>query len=178
MAQYIVLLRGINVGGHRKIKMADLRSELEGLGFEEVKTYIQSGNIVLRSANSAEELSKKVEAMILEKFGFEVPSLVRTKAQIEAEVQFSEANKIEDLPENLVFICLIEGKPTVEAMEKLEEASKNIEPHKFSGEAFHFSLPDGARNAKISNNFFEQKLKLRASTRNLKTLRKLLDMVE
>ena len=79
MPIYIAMLRGINVGGHNRIKMDQLRTSLEALGFEQVKTYIQSGNVVLKSATiSPAALSRKIERQIVGQFGFAVSVICRT----------------------------------------------------------------------------------------------------
>ncbi|MEM9678803.1 MAG: DUF1697 domain-containing protein, partial [Bacteroidota bacterium] len=76
MKTYIVLLRGINVGGHKKILMADLRQLLADSGFENVQTYIQSGNIILNSDHAAKQVEEVIADAIKEHYGFEVPVLV------------------------------------------------------------------------------------------------------
>ena len=81
MKTYIALLRGINVGGHKKLKMADLKSMMEELGFQNVVTYIQSGNVVF-SAKEEKDLSDNISNGIAEKFGYEVPVLVKTADEI------------------------------------------------------------------------------------------------
>ena len=79
---YIALLRGINVSGHKKIKMPDLKAMFEALGFTNVRTYIQSGNVVFES-NFAADLESKISAKILEQFGFEVSVICRTAEELE-----------------------------------------------------------------------------------------------
>src|SRR5690606_11687752 len=79
MQTYTLLLRGINVGGHKKIKMAEFKTELEKLELQEVKTYIQSGNIVFKYEKVAETtLAATIEGLIQKKYGFEVNALVLT----------------------------------------------------------------------------------------------------
>lgn len=89
MKSYVVLLRGINVGGKNKIPMAELKICLEQLGFKDVKTYIQSGNVLLRSSFGAQEISAKIEAMLSQKFTLDsvlIKALVLTRKQLEAVV--------------------------------------------------------------------------------------------
>jgi len=82
---YIALLRGINVGGHKIIKMDQLRKALEGMGFADVATYVQSGNVVFKtSVKMAQGLSKKIEDMLLREFSMSVPVIVRTSEAIAA----------------------------------------------------------------------------------------------
>ena len=77
MKRYVALLRGINVGGKNKIPMAELKKGFEELGFEEVKTYLNSGNVIFSSdKEDVEKLKKQIETMINEQFGFEIPVFV------------------------------------------------------------------------------------------------------
>jgi uncharacterized protein (DUF1697 family) len=79
---YIALLRGINVGGHKLIKMADLRQQLEMRGLEKVQTYIQSGNVLFESEEGAEQLSQQIEEQIRNAFHFSVPVILRTSTEL------------------------------------------------------------------------------------------------
>jgi len=88
MKTYIALLRGINVGGHKKIKMAELRTLLEKLPFENVETYIQSGNIVFNTAElDTEQIKNSIKKKITEIFGFEVPVLALSALDLEEILQ-------------------------------------------------------------------------------------------
>src|SRR6266481_4937729 len=80
---YVALLRGINVGGHKLIKMDRLRKAFEGLGFADVATYVQSGNAVFKAPAKAEQgLPKRIEEMLLRQFGMTVPVIVRTSEEL------------------------------------------------------------------------------------------------
>lgn len=83
----MALLRGINVGGNRKVEMAKLKQYLEGLGFTNVQTYINSGNVIFSSDKTEAELARLIEQTIENKFGFYVPTIVRDKKEIELLVQ-------------------------------------------------------------------------------------------
>src|SRR3954453_19881462 len=83
MTIYIALLRGINVGKHHRIKMADLKSLLETMGLTKVKTYIQSGNVLFEAKDEAEQLSQRLEDEISKTFGFPVPVILRTAEEYE-----------------------------------------------------------------------------------------------
>jgi len=88
MPTYIALLRGINVGGHKKVKMELLRKSFTALGFEQVQTYIQSGNVVFKGAKaSAAALSRKIEDRIVKDFGFPAPVITRTQEEIATAIQ-------------------------------------------------------------------------------------------
>src|SRR5690625_2933054 len=87
MNRKIGILRGINVGGKRKILMADLKSLCEELGLKNVTTYIQSGNLIFNSDKPNSELENKLEKAITEKFGFDVPVIVRTEKELESSIR-------------------------------------------------------------------------------------------
>jgi uncharacterized protein (DUF1697 family) len=98
MTIYIALLRGINVGGKNKIKMADLKQVFETIGLCEVQTYIQSGNVLFKSNEREEELRKKIEQAIEKTFGFTVSVILRTAEELECIIgncPFSEEEVLE-----------------------------------------------------------------------------------
>ena len=100
--RYLALLRGINVGGKNKIKMAELRDFFEQIGFTDVRSYIQSGNVLFTSNQTVAEFSVIVEEAFLEKFGFSVPIIYRTRTEI--------ADLIENLPFSSKEIAEAEAK--------------------------------------------------------------------
>jgi uncharacterized protein (DUF1697 family) len=87
MARYVALLRGINVGGNNVIRMADLRACLEADGFDDVRTYIQSGNVVFTASGSAATLTARLERTLSEEFGYEATVAVRSARQLRAIVE-------------------------------------------------------------------------------------------
>ncbi|MCV6629173.1 MAG: DUF1697 domain-containing protein [Flavobacteriaceae bacterium] len=173
MQNYIVFLRGVNVGGKNKLKMVELRSTLETAGFEGVQTYIQSGNILLKSAFDAVILQQKMEALLESSFGIQASVLVRTPKEL--------GSILEALPFDLKHqkqLYFVLFKETV--AEKQLRALENIE---FSGEHFQLAgktmymwYENGAGKAKLTNNFWERLLRQEATTRNYNTMKKLLDM--
>ncbi|MEM9361679.1 MAG: DUF1697 domain-containing protein [Bacteroidota bacterium] len=174
MQDFIALLRGINVGGHKKIKMAELRSVLLKGGLQEVQTYIQSGNIVFKSAEEPSRLEGKIHRLIQDNFGFLVPVLVIEKVELQNILQHNPFDDTSE--ENQLFFSLLKSEPE-------EVVVKEFRKLYFPNEAFHFTakcvylnFTGGYRNAKLNNNFIENKLKVEATTRNLKTMQKLLEM--
>ncbi|WGF92965.1 DUF1697 domain-containing protein [Aequorivita marisscotiae] len=169
MKTHIALLRGINVGGHKKLKMADLKLLFEGLGFENVVTYIQSGNVIF-SAAGERSLSEKISNEITNKFGWEVPVLVKTGeaiAEILADCPFDETKKTE------TYYMLLTSPPKAKLMEAVREISYPNEEFVLTPECVYIYFGNGYGNAKLNNNFFEKKLKVAATTRNHRTLAKL-----
>ena len=89
MARYVALLRGINVGGKNIIKMKDLRATFEESGYEDVVTYIQSGNVIFSSPSKRADLTKAIEAMLTEAFDYQASVMIRSRSQMEKVVEKS-----------------------------------------------------------------------------------------
>lgn len=172
MKTNIALLRGINVGGHKKLKMADLKLLFEDLGYVDVKTYIQSGNVVF-SASEENSIPEKISKEIENKFGWEVPVLVKTSdevANILKNCPFEEAKKLE------AYFMLLASPPKKELMEMVREISYPNEEFVLTPNCVYIHYGNGAGKAKLNNNFFEKKLKVDATTRNYRTLVKLVEL--
>ena len=173
---YIALLRGINVSGQKKIKMADLRTYLGDAGLQDVQTYIQSGNIVFKSENADKaELAQKISDEIKEAYGFDVPVLVLTadylQSAIEQNTYFKAGKDISKL-----YVTFLAEKPSEEKIATLEAVDYSPEEFILHETHLDFYFPNGYGRSKLNNNFFERKLKVSATTRNWKTINKLLDM--
>ena len=165
------LLRGINVSGQNKIRMADLRDLYESLGFAQVETYLQSGNVVFEADGAdGDALGRRIEAAIKAAWGFDVAVLMRRPADI--------ARVIENNP----FLTERDEDPAQQYVTFLHAAPENIDASGLDGtegrgdeyvvgerEVFVF-CPNGYGRTKLSNTFFERKLKVRATTRNWKTV--------
>lgn len=178
MNKQIALLRGINVGGKRKILMADLRSLLETLGFSNVITYIQSGNVIFDSINniSNSKLSEIIHNAILDKFGFEVPVITRARSEFQEIINRNPFYNSDEMNINNLFLTLLKDKPEEDDCEKID--SRNFEPDKFLiSEKEIFLFCEGQyHKSKMTNNFFEKKLKVSATSRNWKTILKLFEL--
>ena len=174
MQTYIALLRGINVSGQKKVPMAELREVLTKTGFSEVQTYIQSGNVVFKSSErDTNSLEERIKTAIKTHFGFDVPTLVKTHLDIEVILEscpFSEDKKEKS------YFTLLHSKPEVGIV---NEVSKLIYPNEeftITNQCVYFYCATGYGRAKMNNNFFERKLKVSATTRNYKTMLKLLSL--
>lgn len=171
---YIVLLRGINVSGQKKIKMAELRLVLENMGLVNVQTYIQSGNIVFEhESNDKSELEKMVYQAIKKNFGFDVPVLVLESKDV-GRILGESPYQVDG--ENRLYYVLLKTAP-------LEDLKSAFNALKFDQEDFHITdscvylyCKNGYGNAKLNNNLIERKLKVEATTRNHKTMLKLLEL--
>ena len=172
MKTYIALLRGINVGGHKKLKMADLKLMMEDMGFQNVSTYIQSGNVVF-SSEDADGLEGLISKEIEGRFGWEVPVMVKTAdaiAQILKDCPFEGTKKVE------AYFMLLASQPETKLMEAVREISYPNEEFVLTTECVYIYFGNGYGNAKLNNTFFEKKLKVAATTRNYRTLTKLVEL--
>ena len=178
MTKYIAILRGINVGGRRKILMADLKNLFSKLGFKEIKTYIQSGNVIFQSTKKEDniKLSKTIEQAILENYAFEVPVIIRTVSewnQVISNNPFLKKNKIDTERLHLTFLKEL---PKIEQVEKIK--SYDYPPNKFEiiNKNVFIYCAGKYSDSKYTNKFFESKLKVSATTRNWKTVLKLSEL--
>jgi uncharacterized protein (DUF1697 family) len=172
MKTYIALLRGINVSGHKKIPMAELREVLAKVGLKNVQTYIQSGNVIFKSSQS-DKLQSKIHNAIKSHFGFEVPVLVKTPFELQQifdNSPFPEESKI-----NSYFMMLYSPANKVLVGEVSKLTCSN-EEFKITDNCIYFYCSIGYGKAKLGNNFFERKLKVTATARNYKTMLKLLSL--
>lgn len=174
MQQHIVLLRAVNVSGKNIIRMAELKKVLSDEGFMEVQTYIQSGNIILRSTKSSSEVKSNVQRLISEKFACDVEAIVTERDQL---VKVLEKNPFPaEYPPNRVFVTFFDRNITSDQILTLKDFDAGEEKFSICETNLYFYLPDGAAKAKLSNNFFEHKLKVKATSRNISTIQNLLKM--
>jgi uncharacterized protein (DUF1697 family) len=169
--KYIALLRGINVGG-KVVKMADLRSVMEAMGFENVQTYIQSGNVVFAAEEQdINELTLKLASRLQDEFGFEIPVLIRTLENLEEGVRNNPFSADEP------YVSFLAKEPDQEGIEKLKSYEDKTEDElKIVGREVYIHCVGGYGRTLYSNAFLEKKLGVPATTRNWKTVNKLIDM--
>lgn len=178
MKSHVAILRGINVGGHRKILMADLRVLLGRLGYDNVETYIQSGNVVFNGPENIDslDLEKQIFEAIADKYGFEVKVLVRTTEEWKKTVKLNPFLKSADVNQlHVTFLKAIPEPDTVNAAKSLE-----FEPDLFEiiKRDVYINCLQKYNETKLSNNFFEKKLKVEATTRNWKTVLKITELLD
>jgi len=178
MQTFISILRGINVSGQKKILMADLKVLYENLNFKDVATYIQSGNIIFKSTEklSEGELAKKIEKAIFKKYNFEVPVVIRTEKEMEKIISSNPFLKEENIDTKKLYVTFLSEIPDKKKLESIENTA--FLPDKFivSGKEIYLHIPGSYGETKLSNKFFETKLKVKATTRNWNTVNKLFEM--
>ena len=172
MHTYISILRGINVSGQKKIIMTDLVKLYEDLGFTDVKTYIQSGNVVFNSTKKVSNsmLVKQIETKINEIYGFLVPVIIRTVDDL-SKIIASNPYKNET-SENL-YITFLSNLPNSNHLENLTELNYLLDEFIVIEKEIYLNVSSYG-TTKLSNSFFENKLKVTATTRNWNTVNKLL----
>jgi len=176
MKTYIALLRGINVGGHKKIAMAELRELLNKSGLKNVKTYIQSGNVIFQSSEEENcKLKDIITKSILDYFGFGVPVLVWTRSEL-IEI-YNNCPLPEEKKTNSYFAMLTHIPDKELVIEACQKTYEN-EEYYIIDNCIYFYCAAGYGKAKFNLNYFERKLKVEATARNYKTMIKLLSMSE
>jgi uncharacterized protein (DUF1697 family) len=182
MAIYVALLRGINVGGHNKIKMADLRAAMEAIGLERVQTYIQSGNILFESSADEPELRQRIEQQIEAVFGLSIKVVLRSHEEIRriaagwpfSEEQMAEARAATD--KEVLYVSMLLEAPQPEKVEKLRGCETGGDRFVLAGRDMYLLFDQSIRNSKLSAQV--EKLGVPSTVRNSKTIRKLLELMD
>ena len=176
METYISILRGINVGGHKLIKMQALTKLYEDFGFKNVKTYIQSGNVVFQAKQTDSTLLEEmISKKITEIFTFEVPIIVKLQKEMAKIHKNNPFIHEKNYDTNLLHVTFLSQKPKQADIAKITGDFGNDE-FIISDKAVYLYCPNSYSNSKLTNTFFENKLKVSATTRNWKTTTELLNM--
>lgn len=167
---YVGLLRGVNVGGNKKMPMADLRSLIEGLGFSEVSTYIQSGNIIFSSSTTPK--ATMLEAAIEERFAIKTDVVLRNASELDSAVKnnpFSVSGEVR------VYVGFMVKKAPEAIGAALDH--QRFEPDRFAivGSQVYLYLPAGIGQSKLPNYLIRQ-LKTSLTMRNWNTVNKLVEL--
>ena len=170
--RYAAFLRGINVGGHKQIKMEDLQKAFESLGFKSVKTYINSGNVIFDSESNFKDMIKKIENKINKRFGFNISVFLISINEIKQIIKSNPLKKIKK--DEAMYVTFL---PTNLKISTLPIKSSNNDVEVFSikeGVAFSISRKVNGRYG-FPNGFIEKKLKCPATTRNWNTINKIVN---
>jgi uncharacterized protein (DUF1697 family) len=176
MKTYVALLRGINLGSHNKVPMADLRALVDELGAEDVETYVQSGNVVFKSADGAAKLTRAIEQRIQRDLGLSVTVIVLTRPQLTKVLggnPFAES-KTQAAKLHVTFLA---EKPARGKVGKLDPERGKPDEFRLVGQQIYLYCPNGYGRTKLTNAYFEKQLGVAATTRNWKTVTKLGELV-
>jgi uncharacterized protein (DUF1697 family) len=176
MPIHIAMLRGINVGGYKKVPMKQLQRSVAALGFEQVKTYIQSGNLIFRAKGTPSDICRKIERKILEEFGFEVPVVSRTPAEILAVINGNPFSSAKGFDLAKLCVAFLSGPPESAGLKKLDPLVTKSDRYHCCGKEVYLYCPSGASETKLTNNAIEKALSLSATSRNWNTVNKLYEM--
>ncbi|MBC7383425.1 MAG: DUF1697 domain-containing protein [Bacteroidia bacterium] len=179
MQTYISILRGINVSGHKMMKMEALNALFAELGFKNIKTYIQSGNVVFQFKETPTDvLEKKIAKKIIEAFFFEVPVIVKKFIEVETILINNPFLNSRKEDPKLLHLTFLAAKPEEAELDKIKRGNYGADEFIVTDKSIYLFCPEGYGNTKLSNNFFERKLKLTATTRNWKTLNELVKIAK
>jgi len=178
MKTYISILRGINVGGARKILMSELKALYEGLGFSDVTTYIQSGNVIFQAKDkmSDEQAAVMIKRAIFHKYAFDVPILVRTADEMQTTQRINPFLANKSLNIEKLHVTFLAEFPKEEYLASIKRFDYSPDQFVITGKDVFLHCPNGYGTTKLSNNFIENKLKVSATTRNWKTVNTLVEI--
>jgi uncharacterized protein (DUF1697 family) len=177
MTRMVALLRAVNVGG-RKLPMADFRAQVAALGWENVATYIQSGNLVFDADCSPAEAEAAIEALIREHHGYEAPAIVRTRDQWAG---YSGGNPFPDAARdtaNYLLMLVAKEKLKPDPAEVLQARATAGEQVRKVGETVWIHFPQGSGTSKITPALMDKAMGSTATSRNYRTVCTLLDMLD
>jgi uncharacterized protein (DUF1697 family) len=177
-ATHLALLRGINVGGKNKLPMAALVDMFVEARCKDVRTYIQSGNVVFSvSKTVSASIPDRITAQIAERFGYRVPVILRTTEQLRDVIchnLFLEAGAAQEA----LYVMFLADAPGALLVEKLDPDRSPPDAFHVRGQEVYLHLPGGVANSKLTNAYFDSKLATTGTSRNWRTVTTLLELME
>jgi uncharacterized protein (DUF1697 family) len=177
VSRQAVLLRGVNIGPRNRVPMAELRACLEEAGFENVRTYVQSGNVVLEAKSKPAETARTVERLIAERFGLEIAVVARTRAQLARVVERNPLADVADDPKRYQ-VSFLDGPLPAASKRKLEQARAEPERFVVDGREIYAWHPAGAARSKLWAVLAGRGLGVTATARNWTTVTALLELLD
>jgi uncharacterized protein (DUF1697 family) len=172
--KYVILLRGVNVGGKNKLPMADLRTALTKQGLQNVSSYIASGNVFADSPLDSVTLAGVVRSVISDTFALDIPVLVRTYTEL---VSVAERNPFDHIADfSKLAITFLDSEPSPFEITALLTANPEPEQFVVDGTTMYAYYPNGLGQTKLTSALIDRKLKTTSTTRNLNTLLKLIEL--
>ena len=175
---YVAFLRGINVGGKNKLPMKELSAIFGLAGCTEVRTYIQSGNVVFKaSATLAKQLPVVVRAAIKKNVGHDVPIVIRTAEELASVARSNPFLAAGASPETL-HVAFLDSEPAPRAMAALDPARSPGDEFVARGREIYLRLPNGVARSKLTNAYFDRALATTSTIRNWRTVLELLALTK
>jgi uncharacterized protein (DUF1697 family) len=175
---FVAMMRGINVAGHKPVKMETLRSCFQAMGFSGIQTYVQSGNVVFEATEPNERaLAKKIETKLLRVVGFPITVILRTASELSRTVKSNPFSRERAIDPSRLHVTFLSEAPAEAARMGVKRLRSDTDRFHLTQREIYLYCPQGYGRTKLSNNSFERLLSVKATTRNWTTVNKLLQMV-
>jgi uncharacterized protein (DUF1697 family) len=175
--KHLALLRGINVSGHNMIKMDALKSMLENVGFQNVETYVQSGNVFLETEDeNPQSVGFSIKQEIVKQFGFDVPVIVINKADLEKCLTNNPFFNEKNVDTKKLYVAFISKELNNNALNDLKISQFKPDEAFIDGNRIYMKLETGAGNTRLTQKYIEKKLNVTATSRNWNTVNKLIEL--
>lgn len=176
MTTHLVLLRGINVSGHNMMKMDALKIMLENIGFQNIRTYLQTGNVFLDSEEDASKVGFMIKQEIFKVFGHEVPTIVITKEDLELCFKNNPFLKEKDIDTKKIYVAFVSTQLKKENINDLKISQFKPDEASIDGNRIFIKYAVGAGKTRFDQKYIEKKLNITATIRNWNTVTNLLAM--
>jgi uncharacterized protein (DUF1697 family) len=175
---YLALLRGVNVGGKNMLPMKDLAALFAGAGCDDVRTYIQSGNVIFKTApRAAARISSQIAGQIADRFGYKTPVIVRTTAELGGVILNNPFLKA-GIDEAMLHVMFLADVPSPGGVASLDPNRSPPDAFQVLGREVYLHLPQGAGKSKLTNAYFDSKLSTTSTGRNWRTVTTLFKLME
>lgn len=172
---YVAFLRGVNVGGKNRLPMQALAAMFVAAGCTGVSTYIQSGNVIFRAKRRvAERVQEAVTAAVTAEFGFISPVVVRSREEMQ-EVLERQPYPVSD--EDMLHVYFLKSEPALEDVDTLDQKRSPGDEFLVRGRDIYARLGNGMAKTKLTNAYFDSKLKTVSTARNWRTVMKLVELM-
>jgi uncharacterized protein (DUF1697 family) len=177
MPTYVAMLRGINLGPHKRVKMEALRKSFESIGLKNVQTYIQSGNVIFKAGKSSvDALGKKIEKQITSDFGFSSLTILRSQDELGTIVKMNPFLKQAGVSPEKLHVIFLSESPENDILKQLKGLTKAPDESCCLGQEIYLHLPNGFARSSMMNNPVERKFLVQATTRNWRTVNNIYQM--
>jgi uncharacterized protein (DUF1697 family) len=178
VTRYVALLRAVNVGGNNKVPMPRLRELAAGLGYTDVETYVQSGNLVLSAdTKKAADVEAALAEAIRTDLGVDIAVMVRSRKELAAVIDANPFGDIADDPKRLL-VNFLAAQPAPEKVKVLDPAEFEPERYQLGDRCIYQWFPDGVGRSKMATAPWDRRLGVRGTGRNWRTVTTLLDMLD